>query len=71
MREQFQVNEAEFWQGSDQMWQEIVLRIVCRPGCQRNKGIERLERRIEHDTVIYIAKCCQCEAKAMGWGYDT
>lgn len=71
MKEQFQFNDTELWQGSNQMWQEIESRIICRPRCQKNNGIERFERRIEHDTVIYIAKCRQCGAKAMEWGYDT
>jgi hypothetical protein len=51
-------------------WQEIESRIVCRPGCKRATGIKRFERRIEHDTVIYVAQCRECSAKAMEWGYD-
>jgi hypothetical protein len=71
MKEQFQFNDAGLWQGSTLMWQEIKSRIVCRPKCQGNDKIKRYERRIEHDTVIYIAECRKCGAKAIGWGYDT
>lgn len=54
-------------------WQEIAKGIKCPLNglpCRKNEGIRTYEKRIEHDTVIYIAQCNYCGKKTMEWGYD-
>jgi len=70
MKERYQLEKLGAYREAIMRWQEIESKIVCRPGCKRATGIKRFKRRIEHDTVIFVAECRQCGSKAMGWGYD-
>ncbi len=54
-------------------WQEIANKIKCpfsAEECKRNEGINQKEKRIENDTVLYVAECKYCGRKAVEWGYD-
>lgn len=54
-------------------WQEITQGIKCPLSdlqCRKNEGIRTYGKRIEHDTVLYVAQCNYCGKKAMEWGYD-
>ena len=53
-------------------WEEIAAKIKCPIDslCKKNEGITTSQKRIENDTVIYVAKCHSCGKGAMEWGYD-
>lgn len=55
-------------------WQEIAEKINCPLNnlqCRKNEGVKQTyEKRIEHDTTLYIVQCNFCGKKAMEWGYD-
>ena len=54
-------------------WQEIAEKIKCPLNnlqCRKNEGMETYEKRIEHDTTLYVARCNFCGKKATEWGYD-